>query len=39
VHLASLDFLARHQDSVRLATYDRRMRDAARALGFAVAEL
>lgn len=39
LHLASLHFLVAQQQSVRLASYDRRMLDVARTLGFPIAEL
>jgi hypothetical protein len=34
LHLATLHFLREHADRVQLASYDRRLCDAARALGF-----
>ena len=39
LHLASIDFLRRQGQSVELLTYDRRMADAARAMGVPVIEL
>ena len=39
LHLASMDFLRRHGQSVSVASYDKRLVEAARALGFAVLEL
>ena len=39
LHLASIDFLRRQGQSVELATYDRRMTDAARTLGFPIRDL
>lgn len=39
LHLASLDFLSRAGQRVQLATYDQRMVEAARALGFPLADL
>lgn len=39
LHLASIDFLRRQGQSVELATYDRRMMDAARTLGFPLRDL
>ena len=39
LHLSTLHFLAERRLEVRLATYDERMRAAAVALGFQVAEL
>jgi len=39
LHLASLDFLRRAGQRVHLATYDQRMLEAARALGFPLADL
>ena len=38
LHLASLDFLRQRGQSVELATYDRRMAEAARAMGVPVIE-
>ena len=38
LHLASIDFLRRQGQSVELFTYDRRMADAARAMGVPVIE-
>ena len=38
LHLASIDFLRRQGQSVELLTYDRRMADAARAMGVPVIE-
>lgn len=38
LHLASIDFLRQWGQSVELATYDRRMADAARAMGIPVIE-
>lgn len=38
LHLASIDFLRQRGQSVELATYDRRMADAARAMGIPVIE-
>lgn len=38
LHLASIDFLRQRGQSVELATYDRRMADAARAMGVPVIE-
>ncbi len=39
LHLASLDYLREQRQSVELATYDRRMAEAARAMGFSVRPL
>lgn len=39
LHLASLDYLREQRQSVELATYDRRMAEAARAMGFPVLDL
>ena len=39
LHLASIDFLRRQGQSVELATYDRRMTDAARTMGFPIRNL
>lgn len=39
LHLATADYLRRHGQSVRLATYDRRMMDAATAMGLPLASL
>ncbi len=39
LHLASIDFLRRQGQSVELATYDPRMTDAARTLGFPIRDL
>ena len=38
LHLASIDFLRRQGQTVELATYDRRMADAARAMGVPVVD-
>lgn len=38
LHLASIDFLRQRGQSVELATYDRRMAEAARAMGIPVIE-
>ena len=38
LHLASIDFLSQRGQSVELATYDRRMAEAARAMGIPVIE-
>ncbi len=39
LHLASLDYLREQRQSVELATYDRRMAEAARAMGISVLDL
>lgn len=39
IHLASLDFLVRNTQITQLATYDSRMRMAAEAMGFELADL
>lgn len=39
LHLASLDYLREQRQSVELATYDRRMAEAARAMGIPVRPL
>ena len=39
LHLATMDFLRNKKQAVSLATYDRRLADAAAALGFAVIAL
>lgn len=39
LHLASVDYLHRRGQAVELATYDRRMSDAARAMGFPLSKL
>jgi hypothetical protein len=39
IHLASLDFLLRNAQITQLATYDSRMRLAAEAMGFELADL
>ncbi len=39
LHLASLDYLRGQRQSVELATYDRRMAEAARAMGIPVLDL
>lgn len=39
LHLASLDYLREQRQSVELATYDRRMAEAARAMGIPVHSL
>ena len=39
LHLATLDYLRVRGQSLRLATFDRRMRDAATALGIALAHV
>ena len=39
LHLASLDYLRKQRQSVELATYDRRMAEAARAMGAPVLDL
>jgi hypothetical protein len=39
LHLASLQFLVEQGQKVRLATYDRRMRDAAEAIGLELYDL
>ncbi len=39
LHLASLDYLREQRQSVELATYDRRMAEAARAMGVPVLDL
>ena len=36
LHLASADYLRRHGQTVELATYDRRLSDAAQAMGIPV---
>ena len=38
LHLASIDFLRRQGQTVELATFDRRMADAARAMGVPVVD-
>ena len=39
LHLATMDYLRRQGETVELASYDNRLVAAARALGFAIAEL
>ena len=39
LHLASIDYLRRHGQTVELATYDRRMTGAAPAMGVPVIDL
>ncbi len=39
LHLATADFLRREGFNLEIATYDGRMRDAARAMGFALTQL
>ena len=39
LHLASVDYLRRQGQTVELATYDRRMSDAARVMGIPLSEL
>jgi hypothetical protein len=39
LHLATMDFLRRNDEPVELASYDTRLIDAARALGFPLAPL
>lgn len=38
LHLATMDFLRAHGQTIELSTYDRRLAAAAQALGFAVTE-
>lgn len=39
LHLASMEFLRRHGQALELATYDQRLADAARALGFPLVQV
>jgi predicted nucleic acid-binding protein len=39
LHLATMDFLRSHGQSVELATYDRRLAAAAQSLGFALTDV
>ena len=39
LHLASMEFLRRRGQTVSLASYDQRLNDAARAMGFPLADV
>jgi hypothetical protein len=39
LHLASMDFLRAHGQSIELATYDQRLASAAKALGFDLSDI
>ena len=39
LHLATMDFLRRHSQTIEVATYDQRFAAAAKALGFPIAAL